>query len=185
MKVYEAMLRGKKQRSEDGWVATTTAIVMTAVAVAASATSAYGAYAAGQAQKKAADFNAKVAENNAVASQQQAAQQAQLIQNRNRRLRGSQEASLAAAGVDASTGSGADVMYDSGIQGELDRLTALYKGKVGANEQLSQAQLDRYSGRASAAAGMLGAGGSLLSGAGGAAHTYAEIADNPRFGTVS
>lgn len=177
MRVNEAMLRGRKKRSEDGWAATTTAIVS---ALIGSAVSAYGAYSAGQAQKSAQDFNAKVANNNALAAEQQSSADAQKIRDRNRRLVGTQVADLSAAGVDTG-GSGADIIYDSKVQGELDALTTLYKGKVQGANYRSQSQLDSMSGSAAATAGYFNAGGTILSGVGQSATDYAIANNNPSF----
>lgn len=185
MRIREALIAGRLKRSEDGWAATTTAIIMGVVAAAGAATSAYGSYAAGQAQKSAAKFNAEVANNNATMAVQQANADATKIRDRNRRLAGTQRAALAKSGVNLS-GSGEDVMYDSAIQGELDALTTIYKGHVEGVNYHSQASLDTFQGNSAYSAGLFSAGGSLLSGAGSMAQAYGNyqsIKANPKFKT--
>lgn len=165
---------------EDGFAATTTALILAGVAVAGAATSAYGSMAAANAQKQSADFNSKVASNNALAAQQQASADAQNSLRRNARLRGSQIAAMSAAGVD-DTGTGSDVIYDTKVQGQLDALTTLYKGQVEGANYRSQSELDQSQGKYAETSGYLSAGGTLLSGAGAGAYDYESVANNPSF----
>lgn len=155
---------------EDGFAATITGAILGGLAVVGAAVSAYGAYSSGQAQKSAANFNAQVAQNNATAARQQAAADAAQISIRNRRLAGSQVAEQGAAGV--SGGSADDVIYDSAVQGELNRLTTLYKGNVKAGADDSQSQLDRAQASYAGTAGEISAGGSILSGLGQGYYDY-------------
>ena len=166
---------------EDGWAASTTAIVMAVVAAAGAATSAVGSYAAGRTRKAAEEYNAKVNENNAVMANMQAAAEAQKVREKGRRIIGAQRAALSAAGVDVNAGSSMDVQYDSSVQNELDALTTLYKGKVSSNNSLAQAQLDRHNAKSAGQAGAIAAGGSLLSGAAESYGTYNTIKNNPKF----
>lgn len=163
---------------EDGWAATTTAIVL---AVGAAVSSAVGAYTAGTAQKQAQDFNAKVAQNNAAAAEQQAAAQAQLIAQKNQRLKGAQIAAMAANGLDTSSSSGQDVQYDSAVSGELNRLTTLYQGKVQSTNYNAQALGDQAAGNNALTAGYMGVGTSLLSGAAQGSSLYMRSRSNPTF----
>lgn len=165
-------------KREDGFVTTTTALILAGIAIAASAA---GAITTGMAQKSAADFNAKVASNNAIASEQQAAANAQLIAQRNRRLHGSQIAALSAAGLDINSDSAQNVMYDSSVKGELDKLNELYKGKVGAANYNAQAAGDRQSGNNYMFAGGIGAGTSILGGLSSMASISARSVNNPNF----
>ncbi len=149
-------------KREDGYVGTATAIILAAVAAVTAASSA--AY-AGYSQKKAADYNADVANNNAKMAQLQASADAALIQKRNQRLQGSQLAAMSAAGLDVDSSSATDVMYDSKVAGELDRLTTLYKGKVASTNYNAQAAGYRQEGKNALAAGYMNAGSSLIGGA--------------------
>lgn len=169
-----------RSRREDGWAASTTAIVLGVMAVAGAATSAVGTYTAGQAKASADDYNAKVADNNAKMLQQQAAAESERVRDRGRRILATQRAALSAAGIDVDSGSPVDVGYDSGIQAELDRLTALYRGDVSSTSETAQASLYRSSARDARICGALGAGGTLLGGLAQAGVTYSSIKNNPR-----
>lgn len=147
------------------------------IAAAAAGVGAYSAQAQADAQKSAAKFNAAVATNNATAAAQQAQYQADRIRTRNRQLAGSARANLAKSGVDIEAGSSADIMMDSGIQGELDRAAAIYTGAVSSGNQSSAAQLERSRAGYASTAGAIGVGSSLLSGA----NHATQIANNPSF----
>ena len=124
-----------------------------------------------KAQAQAADYNAKVAENNAIAINQQTAARED-AERRQRRIRlGSAAASMSQSGL-TDTGSIMDMFDQSAIESELDILNSRYEGNLQARGYGEQAKLDRYSAatassNASAAksAGMLNAGAALLSGA--------------------
>lgn len=146
-------------RREDGYVLEALALV---AAVAGAATSAYGAYSQGQAQSDAANYNAKVEENNAGAAYQQSKFDANQIADATRRNVAKQRAAMAASGFDANTGSFSDITADTKRQGEMTRLARLYQGKLGINRAMSQAQLDSMDASASMTAGYLGAGSSIL-----------------------
>lgn len=163
------------------FAATTTAILMATMAVAGTAVSAYGSYAAGQAQKAAADYNSQVAMNNAKAQEQQTNEEAKRIQSNAQRVTGAQRAQAAAAGLDPNTGSSTDIQYDSRVQAELDALTARYKGGIAGMNQRAQAALDTAGGQNAATAGMFNAGGTILSGGGQAFYNYETIMNNPGF----
>lgn len=105
----------------------TAATVLGAVMAGSTALSAYGAYQGASAQKVAAKSQAKMAENNAVMAGWQAedalargdaavAQQTR----QNDALQGRQRASLAANGVDLSSGSAANLLEDAQVFGQMD-----------------------------------------------------------------
>lgn len=147
-------------------VTTTTLLVTAAVlAVVGSGVSAYGMYAQGQSQKKMADYNAQVQNNNAVAARQEASFEADRIRERNTRLRGAQVAAASKSGL-AISGSVGDVMYDSALSGELDALTAIYKGDSRSGNYLSQAEMSTYSGNAAVQSSYFNSGGTILGGLG-------------------
>lgn len=139
----DRLIRSRREDSHGDpvcWAASVTAIV---VAIAAAAASTAVGVAATNAQADATtatnEYNAKVAENNALAAEQQSVTDAQKIQYTGKKLIGAQEASAAKSGL--AGGSGADVMYDSAIQSELDQLTTIYKGSVEGSNYSSQASL--------------------------------------------
>jgi hypothetical protein len=120
------------------YVATSTALIIAAAtAVVGAGVSAYGMYQQGQSQKEMAKYNQKIATNNAIASKQQANYDANRIRDRNRRIRSNQATSFLKSGVTLE-GSAQDVLYDSSLEGEMDALSAVYKGKVSSRNSLAQ-----------------------------------------------
>ena len=164
-------------------VATTTVLTTAAIviAVAGAATGAYSAIQSAKAQEKAADFNEKVAQNNATLSKYQAAEEARRLRVRNMRIAGAQRVAGAKSGIELTSGSFQDVMRDTAIQGEMDALTALYTGKVDATRSLSQAKLFGMEGKQAMRQGYLNAGASLLSGASSATSAGYSYASRPQF----
>lgn len=146
-------------------------------AVVGAAVSATGAIASAQAQSNSAKYNAQVESNNAGAAAQQAQYDAQQISDKTRRNVANQRAAMAASGFDPNSGTFKDVTYDTNQQGERDRLSRMYQGRLGVNRSQSQAQLDSSQGSNALTAGYLGAGSSIL----GAANQAASIASNPNF----
>lgn len=137
----------------------------------------------GKQAEKAANFNARVAENDALAAAQQAQYEADQVSRRNRIVMGKQRAAYAKSGV--SGGSMYDVMYESYMQGELDRMATLYTGAVASNRNKSQAQLSRLEGANARRTGYMRAGSALLSGTGetlGAGGDYYKARSYPRIG---
>ena len=139
------------------------AIVAITASVLSAGVGTYAAVASAEAASDAADFNAKVAENQALAEQQKAAFEAKQIRRKNLLRSGSQRALYAKSGITIE--SGQDVMYDSAIQGELDALAALYGGNTAATYYGSKAKLSRLEGANARTSGYLSAGGTLLGGA--------------------
>ena len=153
------------------------AIIAVSVAAVGAGVSAYGAMSSATAQSNAAKFNSQVASNNAATATQQAKFDATQISDATRRNVANQRAAMAASGFDANTGTFADVSSDTKRQGEMNRLARIYQGRVGGNQQMSQAQLDSAQAGYAVTAGYFGAGSALLSGAGQAT----SIAANPNF----
>jgi hypothetical protein len=130
---------------------------MAVAAVASAAMSAAGAIQAGQAQKKMAQYNARVAEDTA-------RYQAERQQDKVSRLMGAARVAVNKSGI-AMSGSPLDVLADSAMQSELDRQAILRQGSA-------QAAMDRYQGSQAARAGYFGAGTALLQGVGKAAGAF-------------
>ena len=148
------------------------------VAVAASAAVSYaGAKESSQAQANAENYNAQVASNNAGAAAQQAKFNANQIQDQTRRNVATQRAAMAASGFDANTGTFAGVTADTKRQGELNKLSAIYQGRLGSNQQFSQSQLDNQAAASSLTAGQYGEASSILGGVTQATGVYT----NPTF----
>lgn len=130
---------------------------MAVAAVASAAMSAAGAIQAGQAQKKMANYNARLAEDTA-------RYQAERQQDRVSRLMAGARVAINKSGITAS-GSPLDVLTDSAMQSELDHQAILRQGAA-------QAAMDRYQGSQAARAGYFGAATALLSGASKAAGAF-------------
>ncbi len=129
------------------------------------AVGALGAIQEARASSAASEFNAKIADNNAIVSEQNAAAE----EKRQRRMAGRQAANsrvaIAASGVRLE-GSPLDVLEDQALEAELDALNLRYGGQLQASNYRSQAQLERSAARSARTQGFLSAGTSLLDGAG-------------------
>ncbi len=136
-----------------------------AIVAAATAVSAYGSIQAGKEAKFAGEMSAQIGEQEAVVQEQQAGVEADAIRDRNDRLAASQRTSFLKSGITLD-GTASDVMYDSALAGELEALSAVYRGSVGANFSRKDAAISRYSGQAAARSYNLQAAGSILQGAG-------------------
>lgn len=159
-------------------MATLSALGVAAIAstVASTGLGVYSAVQSGAAQKDAAEFNAAVARNDAIAAQQQAASESRQLSRRNRLRAASRRARYAASGIELS-GSAEDVMFDSAVQDELERQNALYRGELRAGRSKAEAGLQEAAGRNAVTSSYLSAGGTLLSGVG----QGLRIAANPDF----
>lgn len=154
----------------------TAAIIGIAASVAVAGVSAYAQYQQGQAQSQALKYNAKVADNQAIAAQQQAQYIADQQRDQTRRVLARQRALYGTAGVDVGVGSPLMVLADSAREGELNAQATLASGTARAQGFQAQAQLDRYMAGQAQTAGNIGAGVSLLSGLGSAGAQYYRYA---------
>jgi hypothetical protein len=117
-----------------------------------------------KAQKQAYDYNAQVANNNAIAAEQQAKADTERIRRRYNQTLGKQRASAAGLGLLAGGGSFEDIQYDSLLQGELDAMNREYQGAVEANKYRNESKLQTFYGQTAISRGNSEATGSLLSG---------------------
>lgn len=129
------------------------------------------AYQQGKAQQAQAEYQAKVAEDNAKIAQQNAsnARQEGIEESRMQRMKtiqavSSQQATMAANGLDITQGTPLDVIEDTATMGELDALTTQYNAETKAqayeqqaNNFSNQANLDRIAGRNAMQAGKMNA----------------------------
>lgn len=141
------------------------------------------AKAAGLAQQQAAEFNVKVAENNAQAARNAARVREDNLRRAAERTTSTGTALLAASGVDVGTGSALLLAMDDAANTEVAALRERFTGEVEARNALAQAQNARFEGRIRAQEGaflssslklnanniisnsFFGAGSSLLGGA--------------------
>lgn len=154
--------------------------------------SAYGNYQAGQASKQAAEYNAKVMQNNAIYAgyqAQEARRQGEIEQTRIKeeaaKLKGQGRVAFGAGNVLLGSGSPQDWENDIDRAKAIDLDTSATNTNLavwGYGEQAkgyqSQASLMRLEGGNAARSGVYSAGGSLLSGAGTVAdrwYTYKRL----------
>lgn len=150
---------------------TTATLAIAGIAVSAIGTgvAAYSAIQQGNAAASASNYNATVADQNAIAAQQQAQQDAQLQSARDKQLLGAQAAAYGASGVDSGSGSPLDVLGSTASNAELSRQTILYKGRLKAAGYNDESQLDAATAANAQSNAAFSASGILLSGAGQAA----------------
>jgi hypothetical protein len=95
------------------------------------AMSAYGTYQQGQSQKSMANYNARIAENNAQINEIEAQdaikrgdEEANAIRRNADMLKGSQRASMAARGLDLAEGTAAELQFQTDFFSSVDQATA-------------------------------------------------------------
>ena len=87
---------------------------------------AFGTFRAGQAQEKAAEYSAQVAERQATAATQKAAYEEEMRREKGRKLSASQRAAAGATGITMESFS--DVFAQTALDTELDALAIRYGG---------------------------------------------------------
>lgn len=162
----------------------TIATVVSYAQVAGTVISVIGALNQGQQAKDAANYNAQVANNNAIAARQQAEANAAAQQRKARLQIGSMRAGYGAAGVGLE-GSPMDVLEQSAAMAELDRQNILYGGTLKAGGYQATAGLELMRGDAAETGSYFSAGSALLTGAAkmgsfnntGVSENYAPVED--------
>lgn len=166
--------------------ATTLATISTVATAASAAISAFGMVQQARAAKAQAKYQQQVANNNRIYAERQAERTrqegdiaAQEARRRARQLIGRQKAVFAGGGVDVGSGTPVDVFSDTAAFGELDAMTLRDRAETRAVSMEQQganygAQADLYgaSGRNAYASRLIGAGGTILSGAGSVASRW-------------
>ncbi len=130
--------------------------------LASAAISAVGSISAGNAQARAANFQATVQRQQAERQRQIAAVEAQNRRKQGEQLFGAQRARFAAAGIDPSAGTPLALLLNTTGDTELDALTFLSGGLTSATRLEQQAQLSQLKGKAKRDEGFLNAGTTLL-----------------------
>ena len=138
---------------------------MVAMTIASTAMTVHGQRQAAKSQKAMHEYNAQVAENNAIIARQNAEFENEKHKDNLRRLLASQKASFSASGV-TRTGSTLDVQLDTVTQGELDSLTILYGGNLKASGAEQSAVSQRMAGDAAVQEANSKVGATLLAGGG-------------------
>tara|TARA_R110000824_G_scaffold3241_2_gene15390 strand:+ start:10713 stop:11192 length:480 start_codon:yes stop_codon:yes gene_type:complete len=128
--------------------------IMTVAKIGSMAMSAIGSMQQGNSANAAAQYNAQVANNNAIAARQAAGED----ERRMRRLTKQRMGSLRAGGASL------DLLEDSAMQEELEALSIRHGGEIQAMGFENTANLERAKGKAAKTSGFSGAAGSLLKG---------------------
>ena len=155
-----------------------TSVAIPAVVMAVgSAVSAGAAVYSGIQQKKAADYNAKMSEQNAKAIDVQTREAIRRQREQNRAILSAQRASALTSGV-AETGSTLLVAMENARNLERNVTDIATQGNAQQYAALNQATLSKMQGRAYQTSGFLQGTGTLLSGGGQAWAGYNSIKDN-------
>lgn len=139
--------------------------------------SAYSSYQSGKAQQAAANYNAKLAENEALAAEQATRAETQRMRTQAKRTSASQRASYAKSGAVISEGTPLITMAEQAGEMELDILNTQRTGYNSAQASRNQAKLYKYTGKQAASAGTIGAGASLLTGSANTISQYNMLQD--------
>lgn len=138
--------------------------VMSFAKMAGTVMSVVGALNQGQQASDAANYNAAVANNNAIAARQQAESNAAAQQRKARINQGAMVAAYGASGV-GTEGSPMDILEQSASMAELDRQNILYGGELKAGGYQATAGLELMRAENAQKGGMFNAASALLSGA--------------------
>ena len=120
---------------------------------------------AGNAAAANAEMNASIMRQNAAIVRSQGARNEEALRRKQSMFLAEQRASFQQTGVDAGSGSAADIQRQSEVLAELDVMTQRYETEMRALGLMTQANATEKYGEAQQTAGYLGAAGSLLSGA--------------------
>lgn len=132
--------------------------------MAAESLGAIGAINEGKSAKIAGDYNARVAEQNAVYSRQQAVEEERRSRVVSRKFLGDMRASYGASGITLE-GSALDVLGESAANAELDALTIRSGGEAKYASYQNEAGNERLAGRNALKSSRLKAAGYLIQGA--------------------
>ncbi|MDE2233610.1 MAG: hypothetical protein KGJ90_05935 [Patescibacteria group bacterium] len=152
----------------------TIAMISAGASLAGTALSAVGGLQQANAAKKAAEYNANVAEQNAARRATTGDIEASNAQMRNRAAVGSIEAEEAAKGVDAGSGSAADVQASQSELGMLDALNIRSKAVQEAYNYRTEAAMDRATAKNESKAGTISAIGKAVTGLGTVGSEYSS-----------
>ncbi|MDD3238224.1 MAG: hypothetical protein PHV37_09035 [Candidatus Gastranaerophilales bacterium] len=131
-------------------------------------------------QTQVAANNAKIAENNAAAQRQQGIEESRMQRIKTMQAVGSQQAAMAANGLDVTQGTPLDVIEDTAAMGELDALNTQYNYEEKArayyqksNNFTNQAAMDSIAGKNAYSAGIMNAAATGFNGLGSSAKSVA------------
>lgn len=150
--------------------------------MAAGGMKAFGSVLQGEMSAQADEYNAAVANQNALITQQQGTAAVQALQRDQARKIGSMVAAYGASGVQSDSGSPMDVLADSVRMATLDQATLQYNYQLKALGYSQQAALDGYKASADRTSGVLNAFGAGLETYGNYKKTAGTGTPIPNFG---
>lgn len=112
-----------------------------------------------------ADYNAKLADQQAATAREQGSAQAAELRDRMRRTIADQRVALANSGVTLDSGSPLALLGDTAAEGQLDQEQARWNAEMKARGFDTQGLSERLQGRLARSSGAYNAAGSLLTGA--------------------
>ena len=154
-------------------MAALTAAIIAGIAVS-TAVSAYSAYAASEARSDAADYQSKVAKNQADAARQAAEIAAQNEAEQNRRIRATQRARAAGSGIEEDEGSSLLAQMEAAEQDVLNQRRILHAGRTQARGFQAESILQGFAAKNYERQGYVNAGASIIGGAGKAYGAYSS-----------
>lgn len=154
-------------------ISTTLLVTSAVLAVGAGVAGAVSSIQAGRAQRRASEFNAKVALNEATAQRQAAQARAKAIRRNQIRLLGTQKAIAGKSGITQDSFS--DVIFDSAVEAERDRIAIIFGGDNASASGVAQSQLLRQQGKFAQRQGNFQAGASIIGGLSSGAGTATRI----------
>ena len=156
----------------------TLAIMATAASAAGTVVSTVGAVQQGKSAQNLANYNAQIAQNDAIAARQKADFDAAAQDRQARLFAGSQRASMASTGSELLDMG--DVLDMTATEAELENLAIRYGGDMGFRAGQQGAQLARFQGAVAKQKSLGDAGSSLLTGAASTASLYGKIPTSPK-----
>lgn len=157
--------------------------VFAGIAVAGTAVSAYGQLQAGNAQRDAAEFNARTAEINAAQSEAATIDQLQQLARRTRITDSKQRAGYAKAGVKRE-GTPLEVLTETANLADKDAYRLREQGRLAVQGFQTQAAQARHAGKVAQTNSRIGAGSTLLTGFGNTALNIFGSRLNPLAGAL-
>jgi hypothetical protein len=142
---------------------TAAVVAIVASIIVAGAASAYASYASSEAPADAADYQRKVARNQAQAARDAAAAAAEDQADEDARIMALQRARIGESGIDPTVGNPLLVQSDAAATAELNRRRILWQGETGARNYESDAILAGWESKTARRLGYLQVGTTLLS----------------------
>ena len=144
------------------------------VGVAGAVASAYGTYSVGESKKKVAKYNQRVSDSKAKSIDAAMSTRTSRGHERARQLKASQLAAYQKSGADVSGGTPLLVMAQQAGEIELDILQERRNSMVNAQQMRQTGEMQALGGKVATRAGRIGAGTTLLQGAGRSYQAYSS-----------